>query len=464
MGFSERAYFKSPVWLQNLMVTSKGLFIQLERFGRKFEAKMEEFDRNQWLSYEELIQYQSENLRKLISHSFENVPYYNEVMKKSKLTPGDIKTTEDLYKLPILTRQDIRKNFDKLRAVNYPSRTLEKGHTSGSTGSPLQFLWDKNIILITNVVDWRQKNWAGLKIGDKTALIYGRIVVPLSQKKPPFWRINKIHGQLFLSSFHLKKDNIKYYIDILKKFKPLALEAYPSTAYLLAKYIIKFGEKIPLTSVLTTSETLFDSHRKVIEEAFSCQVYDFYGMAERGIFATECSYHEGQHINMDYGIVEIVDRNNKNLPPGESGKLITTGLHNYGMPLIRYATTDISSISSRQCSCGRAFPLMDRVTTRAEDFIIAPDGTLISPIVLQHPFKPLKTVVESQIIQEDVNNLTIKIVKDDGYSDKDTDFLQEELGKRIGTDIEISFEFVDNIPRSKAGKLKWVISKIPLEI
>lgn len=460
---TQKLYSESPVLFQNLIVTLYGAKIQCERFGEKFKRKMEEFERNQWLSYEELVNYQNEKLRNLINHVYHNVPYYHNIMKRLKLEPGDIKTIKDLVQLPLLTKKEVKENFPDLKARNYPRWRLKMGHTSGTTGSPSQFLWDNNICVVNNVVDWRQKHWAGLAYQDKIALLLGRMIVPLKQKGPPFWRTNWVHRQLFLSSFHLQEENLKYHIEKLKHFKPKALEAYPSTAYILARYLNQRNEVFPLTCVLTSSETLFPHYRDAIQKAFASPIFDFYGLAERIVFATECSAHRGHHLNMDYGIVEMLKENNQPAGPGEMGRLVATGLHNFGMPLIRYATGDVTALKKEECPCERKFQLIEDITTKAEDIITTKDGRYISPSVLTHPFKPLHQIVESQIIQEDREHLLVKIVKDKDYSEQDTKTLLCGLRERLGEEMKIEVEFVDSIPRTKAGKFRWVISKVPLE-
>jgi phenylacetate-CoA ligase len=459
----ENIYSNVPIWLQNLMATLYGAKIHLERYGKKFAKKMEEFERNQWLSYEELVDYQNEKLRSLVRHAYDNVPYYHNRMKKLKLRPEDIKTVKDLPQLPVLTRDELKNNLADLRARNYPRWQLTAGHTSGTTGSPLEILYDNQICVVNNVVDWRQKYWAGLAFGDRLALAVGRVIVPLKQKRAPFWRINWVHRQLFLSSFHMQPENLKHYIAKLKDFKPKALEAYPSTAYILARYLNQRNEVFPLTCVLTSSETLFSHYRDAIQKAFACPIFDFYGLAERVVFATECSAHQGHHLNMDYGITEILKGNNQPAGPGEMGRLVATGLHNFGVPLIRYATNDVTALKQDECPCGRKFPLVEDITTKAEDIITTKDGKYISPSVLTHPFKPLHHIVESQIIQEGKEHLLVKIVKGKDYSEEDNRKLLNGLYHRLGAEMKIEIEFVDSIPRTKAGKFRWVISKVPLE-
>jgi len=451
------------LFLQNLAVSLYGYKVYQREYGRQFERLLEEYEKQQWFSPGELKVFQNEKLRTLIKHSYSHVPYYRQIMDERKLKPTDIQSADELRKLPLLTREDVGRNIAQLTATNFKRSQLLLGHTSGTTGSPLEFYYDDQVCLIKNVVDWRQKGWAGIHTGDKLAFFLGRVVVPITRKKPPFWRTNWILNHLFFSSFHLSEENIEHYVDMLEQFAPVALEGYPSTAYIIARFLISRKKTIPLKAVFTSSETLLPHQRETIEKAFECRLFDFYGLAERVMFATECSTHEGHHLNMDFGITEVLDKNGKPVPCGQMGRIVATGLHNYAMPLIRYQTSDITSIRGERCSCGRSFPLMEDVTTKAEDIITTKDGRYISSSILTHPFKPMHSIAESQIIQEDREHIRIKIVTRSSYQDKDTSYLIEEMKKRVGGDMEVEIEFVDQIPRTKAGKFRWVISKVPLE-
>ncbi len=217
---------------------------------------------------------------------------------------------------------------------------------------------------------------------------------------------------------------------------------------------------LPLKGVLTSSETLFSFQKEEIERAFRCKIFDFYGLAERVIFATECSAHEGKHLNFEYGVTEFVDEKGYPVAAGKSGQMVGTSLHNMGMPMIRYATSDRSFLKKEKCPCGRTLPLMDAVTTKEEDIILTPDGRWISPSVLTHPFKPLKNILESQIIQEDIDLVVIKIVKSSQYLVEDSDKLIHGLRERLGGSVNIRLEFVEHIDREKSGKFRWVISRV----
>jgi phenylacetate-CoA ligase len=460
-------YDKMPPAIQNVLLSSYSFYINFERYGKEFEKRYEEFDQHQWMDYDHLIDYQNKLLGNLIKHVYENVPYYSDLMRREKLKPDDIQKTEDLIKLPILTRNDIKINFKQLIAKNLSKMDmlrLVKGHTSGTTGSPLEFYWDRNTCIANNVVDWRQKSWAGINMFERCAVILGRTIVPNENRKPPFWRTNMVHNTLWLSAFHMSGDNLPLYIKKLREYKPKYIEGYPSTLYVLAKFLRSNNDYVPLQSAFTSSETLHPVQREIIEEAFQTRLYDFYGLAERVVFATECNEHLGKHLNMDFGITEVIDKDNRPVENGNIGWLTATGLHNYAMPLIRYKTNDVTAIKKNMCSCGRGFPLMEDVTTKAEDVITTPDGRYISSSILTHPFKPLVNIVESQIIQEDVANIRIKIVRGSAYNDEDSKILLKEMENRIGDNMKLSLEFVDQIARTSSGKFRWVVSKVPLQI
>jgi phenylacetate-CoA ligase len=189
-------------------------------------------------------------------------------------------------------------------------------------------------------------------------------------------------------------------------------------------------------------------------------VFDYFAAAERVIFATECDRHEGHHVSDEYGITEILDEDHQPVGKGAQGILTGTSLHNYGMPLIRYMTNDVSGLRDTCCSCGRKLPLMEDVSTKAEDILALRDGRMISPSVLTHPFKPMYSIEESQIVQEDYDLVVIKLVPNQRYNESDSDHLINEFTARLGKDVTIKIEKVDAIERTKSGKFKWVISKV----
>jgi phenylacetate-CoA ligase len=459
----QRIYALSPSFLQNLGVTYYGWGVYRREYGRKLERLLDEFEKHQWHSADQLRAYQEEKLRDLIRHCYDHVPYYRRIMTDRKLVPSDIVRIEDLAKLPLLTKEDVRAHSSELLATNIRKSQLVLVSTSGTTGSPLQMYSDKGLCLIKNVIDWRQKRVAGISVGERVALFLGRVIVRTDRQSPPFWRSNWALRHKYFSSFHMSPKNMASYIAELKRFEPAAIEGYPSTLFIIASYLVESGSTLPVRAAFTSSETLFPRQRETIEKAFGCRVWDFYGMAERVVFATECEVHDDKHLNTDFGITEIVDANGIAAAPDELGRVVSTGLHNLAMPLVRYKTSDISSLKSAHCSCGRGFPLISGVTSKADDIVTTPDGRFISPVVFEHPFKPLRTVLQSQIVQEDREHLRIRIVQAEGYTAQDTDHILREVRNRVGAGMEIEIDFVDRIELTSAGKFRRVVSKVPLK-
>jgi phenylacetate-CoA ligase len=465
--YAATLYRLAPIWGQNLMLSGFGVLLDRERYGGRYAEYRDLLVKTEWMSAAELEAYQDERIRAVIAHAYDKVPFYRRRFDEHKLTPSDIRGRRDLPKIPLLTRDDIKKNFDDLRSRDVSARSMRTGHTSGTTGTPLTVGYDRDTVWMTYAVFDRHYRWAGCRLarnGDRIAVARGNVIVPLDQKTPPFWRMNKRHNQLLLSSFHLSKTNLPSYFDALARFAPAVLDGYPSTLYVLAKYLESRGETFPLRAAVTSSETLYDFQREVIQERFACPVFDYYALAERVIFSNECERHEGHHMAMEYGCAEIVDAAGHPAPRGTVGKLVGTSLHNLAMPLIRYVTNDMTALTPRACSCGRGLELMDDVTTKAEDVLTLKDGRLISPSVLTHPFKPLDCIEGSQIIQTAPDAVTVRIVPGAAYNDSLTAHLVHELTARLGADVRIEVEMVDRLETSANGKFKWVISKVPLGI
>lgn len=230
---------------------------------------------------------------------------------------------------------------------------------------------------------------------------------------------------------------------------------------ILAGHLNERGETFPVDAIFTSSETLFQSQREAIERAFACKVFDFYGMAERVVFATECERHQGKHLNTDFGYVEVTN-NKENIDGMRTGRIVATGLHNFSMPLIRYETSDVTALERTPCACGRVLPMMSGVTTKDEDIVVTPDGRYISSSILNAVTHHLVHLGESQIVQEDLHHVKMRLVPNPGYSAKDEEFIIESLGRVLGNEVEVAVEKVSAIERTANGKFRWVISKVPL--
>jgi phenylacetate-CoA ligase len=463
----KKLYDLTPATVQSLLVTAFSARLERERYGGRFQEFRDLLEESQWWDRERIGRYQDERLRAIVRHAYEHVPYYRELFDRHGIRADKFNGREDLPRIPVITREIVKSRLPDLVSRAFKPAELGYGHTSGTTGSPLSVHFSPSMITMNYAAMDRQYRWANLRLGrggDRIAVLRGNVIVPLDRKKPPYWRHNYLHRQLLLSNFHLTPANVGLYFDEIRRFAPRVLDGYPSSLYALARLLLARGERLPLAACVTSSETLFDFQRETIERAFECRVFDYYAAAERVVFATECDRHEGHHVCEEYGYTEVLDAEGRVLPPGSEGVMHGTTLHNEGMPLIRYRTMDRTVLRDRRCSCGRPLVMMDDVSTKAEDMLRLKDGRLISPSVLTHPFKPLDCIEGSQLVQTDLDRLLIRLVPRPDYTEAHATQLIRDLKSRLGQDMHVEIELVNELPRTRSGKFKWVISQVDLGI
>lgn len=459
---AEQHYNLLPIVVQNALVARHGRRILRERFGAEFDRLSRLLEESERWTLDEMRAYQESRLRDIVRHAYDTVPYYRDLFDRLRLRPADIRSAEDLAKIPPLTRGELAGNADRLLSRAVERKALRSGSTSGTSGSPLTVYWDKAILLMNNACYMRARRWAGAPLGTRYATITGRSLVPLNQRRPPFWRHNPAWNQVMFSSLHLSESNLEHYVRALRESAVEALEAYPTSAYILARFLEARNEHLPLKAVLTTGEPLFPEERRVIEERFCTKVFDQYGEAERVVFTCECERHEGHHIYEEYGITEFLDDRGEPVPAGRPGRITGTTLHNTAMPLLRYTFGDVGTRSERRCSCGRILPLLEGLTSRDEDILVAPDGRLIPPIMVSWAPRIVKGVTDWQLFQERRDELVARFVVDRPLNDTDREWLLTYFTGRLGAEMRVVIEQVDEIPLSSRGKHRRVVSTVPL--
>jgi len=453
-------YLRAPAPLQAVFLNAVALRIRAHRYGPAYRrAVRQALQRESW-DRSALREFQDHRLRSIIDHAYGKSTYYRMVFDESGVHPRDVTGVADLSRLPLLTKEVLRENLADILTAPRPRSGWLHGHTSGTTGSPLSLWYDRETAILNNAMDQRQKAWGGMADPDWIGLFLGQIIVSPQRHRPPFWQPNYVLRQVWFSTFHLSDENLPDYIEEIRRRGLRFLEGYPSTLFILAKHLLETGERLPMRSVFTSSETLHRIQRETIEEAFQCRIFDFYGHAERVIFATECDRHEGKHLSEEYGYTEVVDHQGEPVAPGTLGYLVGTSLENRAMPMIRYRTGDLSRIIEEPCPCGRTSRRIVDVSTKAEDIVVTPDGRLLSPSILTHPFKPFDQIRKSQIIQEAVDRIVVRLVPSDQFDTAQEEALKAGLRERLGEGVMIDVQRVGDIPREASGKYRWVISKV----
>lgn len=418
--------------------------------------------KTQWWSPEQLQELQNVKLRALVKHAFENVPYYQSIFKERGLTYKDIQTIEDLHKLPILTKSDIRQSFKDILAKDFKRWKPILNSSGGSTGEPLKYYITKDLASISWAGKFRGYSWAGYRIGDKHLKFGGSSLVP--EEAPSIVKAlrNKLERNLNVSALSMNKAKYDEFIKIIRKYKPDFLNSYASSIYHFSEYCKNNNiDDIGFKAIFSTAEVLLPRFRTAVESQFQCKVFDQYGAYDGGGQALECHEHQGFHISVEKAIMEIVNERGKSLPAGKSGSIIVTDLHNYAMPFLRYEVGDIGMLANEPCTCGRSLPLLKALEGRTTDIIRLSNGITITGVLITSIFAELP-VKQFQVVQETKDKLLVKIVKDDAYSDIDTGYITRVLSHHAGKEIDIQLEFCDKIPVGKNSKYRYVISQIPV--
>jgi len=456
MSRLDQIYASSPVWFQNFLVTGYGLYWHWLRFCGSYKSHLSEYQQREYFSEEEWLSFQQDQLKKLLSICIRSVPYYRDNWSKSE---KEAALKGILSGLPFLEKDAIRKNpksFCRDDVHPFPKLTH---HTSGTTGTPIQSIWRiseyRNALALREA---RSANWVETSFTEPRATFSGRMVEPNPSRMDAVYRFNAVEKQVYFSAFHLKPETAAQYVDALRKHQIVWLTGYAVSYFLLAKYILEQNIPVPvLKAVITTSEKLTPSMRGVMQKAYGCNIYEEYSTVENALFASECE--QGRlHVSPDVSIVEILRPDGSLCEPGEVGEVVTTCLMRSYQPLIRFRLGDLAAWDPEPCPCGRKMPVIKEVVGRIEDVVTGPDGRQL--VRFHGIFADQPNIIEGQIIQETRNDFTVKVVPTGAFASADISNIVQRMRQRLGPDINIKVEKVQEIPRTKSGKFRSVISKV----
>lgn len=452
-----KIYNRSPVVLQNLMISAYGALVRRRRYGGVYGSTYRALLDFYNASSEEIKTHQEIRLREVVGYAVRHVPYYRTVL--SGVDPSRINSDSFPVLVPLLDKHLVINKPKQFVSADPSLGKLGTINTSGTSGTPLNVHINSEALQTNYAFFSRVLNIAGVKKGQTSATFAGRIIIPEGRRDGPWWRRNYFMNNTLFSSYHISDKTIPSYIEEMDRLGLVYIDSYPSAIYEIARYInrenIRHG--IRPRAIITSSETLLPQQREEIETAFGTRVYDHYGCAEMATLITQCA-QGGYHINPDFGYVEILDGNNQPVGEGETGQLVCTGFINKCMPLIRYKIGDAAVFTGEKCACGCNFPLIKSIEGRIDDMITTLDGKKIGR--LDPVYKGLKHIKESQIVQNAYNSIVVKLVRDQGFDEKTARVLKDNIKKRVGNDFIIEVEYVDQIARTDSGKFRSVVSFI----
>jgi phenylacetate-CoA ligase len=443
---------------------SRNLFVFAHELGDwSFYSTYKKLVENQWKSYEELKEEQEKKLREMVNFAYAKVPYYHKLFDSLKLRPHDIARVDDLGKLPALTKDIIKSNWEDFKPVNLNKMKYYERATGGSTGTPFRYRLSKSDRFLSGALLYRGWGYGGYKLGDKMVFLGGGSL-DVGKKSYLGRKAHEISRNIRkLSSFDMGEKEMREYVGVINSFKPKFIYGYASSLYFFAQWLEENNINIhqPL-AIFTTSEKLYSTMREKIRGIFNCEVYDGYGLNDGGVSASECSEHRGLHVDTERSVLEVVDEEGGQLQEGE-GRILATSLYNYAMPFIRYDTGDMGSIlpESEKCRCGRGHRLLKEVVGRSVDVLVTPEGKNVHGWFFLYIFwKYCEGLKEYQVVQETLEKVVIKIVTEDNFDEKQLDKIRETI-KRRSKRWDIEFDFVNEIERTETGKYKFIVSNLP---
>ena len=393
------------------------------------------------------------NLNKYIksdynSEFFFDINLFNEQISENKY----YKVKSNLLDYRISDKKYIKENYDSIINKKYVHQYL---YTSGTTGSGLKFPVSKEFINHQWAIFWNFRNRHNIKLNTWCAYFMGQPILDIKSSKPPYWFKSYPLKQIIFSQYHINKNTVDLYLNKILDSKLKWIHGYPSTL----NYLVNLAREKKLNNLVgkidiitCSSEKLFDYQRRNIENFFNCKVRDLYGLTEGVLNISECE--EGiYHIDENYSYVELIK-----IDGTKQYKIIGTSYYNKAFPLIRYDTGDNCTLYNPdfQCACGRKSRTIKKIIGRDEDYLILNSGVKIGR--LDHLFKNIFDVVESQIFQEKPGFAEFRIVKDINYSLRTEKKLINEIKEKLGDDFKYSIKYLKKIPRTENGKIKFLIN------
>ena len=424
-----------------------------------YASYREKFEGSQFLSPEAIRDHQLSELRSLLQHAWNTVPFYQERMKAAGLERG-IASLADLKRLPVTTKRDIQGAGEAMWSVGFPHEKRVRNQTGGSTGSPLQFYVDTERIDSRMASTWRHNHWAGFEPGDWCAALWGaRLDQIASEGLWDFCRNRLIYRTLQLNTSSVSEQDFAAYVEKVRRFRPKAMVAYAQATVAFCRYL-KANQisDVQIDSIITTAEVLLPEDRQLIEQVLGGTVFNRYGCREVSVIASECEYHTGMHVNAEALYVEIVPSGDD---PNGPGRILITDLLNRSMPLIRYEIGDVGRWAEKQsCPCGRGLPLLAEVNGRTTDFLVLKDGRRVSGPALTLVVADMNDVAQVQFQQSKVEKVLLRVVPGKNFGPNTIVELKHRLDPYLRGAAELEIETVENIPSESSGKYRFVISTV----
>lgn len=429
--------------------------------NRDVNNKLEKLLFNQTLSKDEIKEIQKIKLYNLLIYAVSNVPYYIKMAKKNNIYINKTNPYEALENFEILTKETVNKFANDLENKKIKEK-IHLNYSGGSTGKPVKIKRNQSSYDYASASAKRSDLWAGHNFYDSSFIFWGANRDFRNTSKDIISKL--VFKKYKFNTFNWTDEKILEIYKLLKIKKPHTILSYASSLSTFVCTLKKFN--IPKSdykpkSIIVSADMLYDFQRAEIEDFFNTKIFNRYGCREVGVIASECPAHNGLHISEDTLYVEIVDDKGNKTNEGQIGNILITDLTNYAMPLIRYKIEDLGSYKNNEkCICDIPFNMISSLNGRVTENIVTPEGIIVNGAALSTLVPRMNNIKQLQLIQEAIDFVKVKVVKNENFSERDQQDLINTLKNKTSFKIQYEVEFVDRIINEKSGKFRFIINDI----
>jgi len=468
--------YNSKIWLRNKLGRDSFIFRTIEksvdwikalvpfewRYNPEFSQFKKFLDESQYWSREKLDEYQFIQTKKLLEYAEKNIPWYQKKFAEYGVSSKDFVNLQDIKKFPLVTKEEIRDNLDQFISKEFSKLKLMYVTTGGSTAIPFGFYQPSSLEKIDLAFFDHHWGWVGCKLTDTSVVLRGEFVG--NENKLFDYKPSKREWRF--STYYLNEKTFDQYFKKLNEIKPVFIQAYPSAAELFAQFMREKNLKLSfkLKAVMLGSENIYDEQIDLIEKTFDAKVHTWYGQAERVSLAPWSKNSRLFHIFPQYGLTELLDSSgNEVTNEDETGEIVATGFYNFAMPFIRYRTMDLATHTNQKSPDGFNYRLFKRIEGRLQELIVTSSGRLISMTAINMHDETFDNVRQFQFYQDTPGKVTLKILPNEKFSERDLNRIYDSIKFKLGDDTELEIKIVDSIPRTKSGKLRFLDQKLEIK-
>ncbi len=414
----------------------------------------------QWMGRLALQELHDRRLEATLRHAVAHVPRYRDLAVSRGINP-DAVSHENLADFPLTDKKLMTAEQGSFLADDAGLVDRQTAETGGSSGVWFEFFFDKRSKEIRRAGDLFGRTWAGWRVGDPMASVWGHRgdVAAVSTVRG---RVANalLHRTDTLNAYDMDETVIRDFIARLGRHHPSLILGYASSLAFFAEYLGRHGEHgIRPAGIISSAETLDQDRRASIARQFHCPVLNRYGSREFATIAQQCELMGGLHIFSGRIHVEVLRPDGNACQPGERGEIVVTDLINGVMPFIRYRTGDIGVPTAEVCPCGRGMPLLASVEGRVSELIVGPNGKYYSCQSPRLFGSDIPGIEQMQVIQDRISDLEIRIVPGTAWTEASQQLLIDRMRNLLG-EVEVRIVLTDSIPPAPSGKYRFTISKV----